>query len=72
MTNGVPERLNGYPVREHKLSTKRYPDVYRILVEKDDEWVVATWSPLNKTEWVWGHYFDDEASARKYYNEPAP
>lgn len=49
-----PQVLNGYRV----VLYEQHSGCATVLVDKGDEWVVATWWPELGETWCWGHYVD--------------
>lgn len=54
----APTKLNGYPVIESAI----HANCVTVMVQKESEYVVATWWPELKSCWSWGHYVAFQAS----------
>lgn len=58
----APTKLNGYPVVKANI----HPSCVTVMVHRADDpipFVVATWWPDLKTQWMWGHYASDADEA---------
>jgi len=67
-----PKKLNGYPVIAGCLIGIK-DSLWKVMVHRKGhechEWVVATWGPQCKSEWMWGYYFRTHKEALEFFGE---
>jgi hypothetical protein len=67
-----PRELNGYPV----IKRRHHNHCTTVMVDRHGDYdqqryVVATWAPMLRSTWSWGHYWDDRFDADRSFEEVA-
>ena len=69
----IPTDLNGFPVVAcaPRKDTEGMWAVLVVCSELGMPYLVASWSPELRNEWLWGHYYDNISKAVRHYERLA-